>query len=84
MFDRLIKNQDRHAKLMGEMMRRFGVLDTDQFSQNDALNLGGAARRCMGCRSLEQCEHWMETTSGTEGADAFCPNARMFADIASH
>ncbi len=81
MFDRLIKNQDRHAKLMGEMMRRFGVLDTDQFTQNDALSLGGAARRCMGCRALEQCEPWMETTTGTECADAVCPNARLFAEF---
>jgi hypothetical protein len=81
MFDRLIKNQDRHAKLMGEMMRRYGVLDADNFSQNDALSLSGAARRCMGCRSLEQCEKWMAETTGTEGSEAFCPNVRTFAGL---
>lgn len=83
MFERLIRNQDRHAKLMGEMMRRFGALEGDALSMNDALALEGAARRCMGCRSLEECEHWMATTTGTEGAEAFCPNVRLFADMAA-
>ena len=82
MFDRLIQNRERHAKLMGEMMRRFGVLESDTISMNDAICLEGAARRCMGCRAVEQCERWMTATQGTRGAEAFCPNARTFAAIA--
>ena len=83
MFDRLIKNRERHAKLMGQMMKRFGALDADSLSLNDAINLEGAARRCMGCRSVEECEHWMATTKGTKGAEKFCPNARLFAEMAA-
>ncbi len=83
MFDRLIENQDRHAKLMGAMMRRFGVLENESLSLNDAMQLEGAARRCMGCRSVETCERWMATTAGRAGAEAFCPNARTFANLAA-
>jgi pyruvate-formate lyase-activating enzyme len=83
MFDRMISNQERHAKLMGEMMRRFGVLDADSFSLNDAICLEGCARRCMGCRSIETCERWMAAASGTAGAEAFCPNVSTFAKLAA-
>lgn len=83
MFDCLISSQERHARLMGEMMRRFGVLDADSFSLNDAICLEGCARRCMGCRSVEICEQWTASTVGTAGAETFCPNVRTFAKLAS-
>jgi len=84
MFERFYRNQDRHAKLMGEMMQRYGVLQGEAVSQSDAMALGAAARRCMGCQSLEQCEAWMAETTGIEGSEKFCPNARTFTDIANH
>ncbi len=83
MFDRLMRNQERHAKLMGEMMRRFGVLEAGDISMTGATNLEHAARVCMGCRSVAECENWMATTKGTKGAEAFCPNARKFAALAA-
>lgn len=83
MFDRMMKNQERHAKLMGEMMRRFGVLEAGDISMTGAVALESATRACMGCRSLAECEHWMEETSGTEGAGEFCPNVQRFTELTS-
>jgi len=83
MFERFIQNQERHAELMGEMMRRFGVLEGGDISMTGATNLERAARVCMGCRSVAECESWMAQSKGTEGAEAFCPNARIFARLAA-
>lgn len=82
MFKRLIRNQERHAKLMGEMMRRFGVLEAGDISMTGAMDLERASRTCMGCGTTVECERWMAETSGSEGAGAFCPNARVFAEMA--
>jgi hypothetical protein len=83
MFERLIQNQERHAELMGEMMRRFGVLEGGDISMTGAINLERATRACMGCRSVAECERWMAATKGSKGAEAFCPNARRFAELAA-
>ncbi|MEJ8571948.1 DUF6455 family protein [Microbaculum marinum] len=83
MFERLQKNRERHAKLMGEMMRRFGVLESGDMSMTGAVNLERAARTCLGCGSAGDCGRWMAQTDGPAGAEAFCPNARIFAELAA-
>ena len=83
MFQRMIENRERHAVLMGEMMRRFGVLEAGDISMTGAINLERATRACMGCRSVAECERWMAETKGTDGAARFCPNARLFADLSA-
>jgi len=82
MFERLIRNQERHARLMGEMMRRHGVLEAGDISITGAMELERASRICMGCGTVEECERWMAETTGTEGASAFCPNVRTFTKLA--
>ncbi|TCT08408.1 hypothetical protein EDC22_10984 [Tepidamorphus gemmatus] len=81
MFERLMANRERHARLMGEMMRRYGTLQGDTITICEAMSLERAARRCMDCGSVEVCARWMEQTEGTDGAERFCPNAKLFASL---
>jgi hypothetical protein len=81
MFERLIANRERHARLMGEMMQRFGALQGDDVTISEAMSMERAARRCMDCGAVEDCERWMEQTEGTDGAERFCPNAKLFASL---
>lgn len=81
MFERLIENRERHARLMGEMMRRFGALQGDDVTIGEAMSLERAARRCMSCGAVGDCEQWMEQTQGTAGAERFCPNVELFSSL---
>jgi hypothetical protein len=37
-------------------------------------------RRCQGCPREDLCDRWL--AGGVEGGNAFCPNARVFHDLA--
>jgi hypothetical protein len=57
------------------MMQRFGVTERQDFNlsrRHETANRRGPLYPLWRGRALQD---WMEQTTGTEGADAFCPNA---------
>jgi NADH dehydrogenase/NADH:ubiquinone oxidoreductase subunit G len=81
MFGRMRKIRELRGYLFGEMMQRFGVTERPNFNHLDGMKLQTAAARCIHCGEVARCKTWMEQTTGTEGADAFCPNAGTFAAL---
>jgi hypothetical protein len=81
MFGRMRKTRELKARLFGQMMQRFGVSQNPDYGQFDGARLQTAAGRCIHCGAAARCKEWMETTTGTEGASDFCPNAQTFAAL---
>lgn len=81
MFDQWVESRERRARLMGEMMHRFGALQHHTPTIGEAMAFERAVRVCMACGAVRECESWMAETEGTAGAERFCPNARLFASL---
>lgn len=81
MFGRMRRSRELRSRLFGQMLERFGITRRNDFALTDGGALYTAAARCIHCSAVDRCKNWMETTSGTEGADEFCPNASTFAGI---
>ena len=82
MFGRMRKTRELKGRLFGEMMRRFGVTQRQDYGDVEGTMLHTAAARCIHCAEAARCRAWMEQTTGTEGAAEFCPNAETFAGLA--
>jgi hypothetical protein len=76
------KMRRARSQLFGEMMRRFGVSERPDYGHLEGAKLQAAAARCIHCSDAARCKTWVEQTSGTEGAEEFCPNAGTFAALA--
>jgi hypothetical protein len=61
-------------------LRRSGLSSHDT-AGHDA-KLANAVRRCVMCRSIDECDHWLASHS-REGLEHFCPNASFFAELKS-
>jgi hypothetical protein len=83
MLGRMRRTRELRSQLFGEMLQRFGLTQRCDYASPDGAMLQIAAARCMHCRTVEQCKLWMAQTTGTEGAEEFCPNAATFAALAS-
>ena len=81
MFGRMRRARKLRSQLFGEMMRRFGVTERQDYGYLEGTKLQTAAARCIHCSEVGRCKSWMEQTTGTEGAEAFCPNAGVFAAL---
>lgn len=71
------KRMERQAQLMGEMMERVAVDVGAAARDGIGIAFGAASRRCMMCRSSEECRQWLDKGGG-DAAPAFCPNAAFF------
>ncbi len=72
------------ARRMTRMLRRFGLdpgIATRGDPRTEAI-MKEARRRCGNCRLEDFCNRWL--TGDCEGANAFCPNARVFHGLASN
>jgi hypothetical protein len=81
MFGRMRRTRELKGQLFGEMMRRFGVIQRQDYAFAEGVALHTAAARCIHCGEAARCKEWMESTTGTEGASDFCPNAQTFATL---
>jgi hypothetical protein len=81
MFGRMRRIRELRSQLFGEMMRRFGVTERQDYGYLEGTQLHTAAARCIHCSEVARCKTWMEQTKGTEGAAEFCPNASTFAAL---
>jgi hypothetical protein len=81
MIKRLLERLDQRSRLFGDMLGRFSFDIQRDLTMSDAMSLGQAITRCRGCGATERCEDWMATTKGTEGAEQFCPNVRVFRQL---
>lgn len=54
-------------------------LGTEDTAGHEA-KLAHAVRRCVMCRSIDECDHWLAAGS-REGLEHFCPNATFFAQL---
>ncbi len=71
------------AGRMTHMLTRAG-LDLEIASRSDPRTkavMKEARRRCGNCRVEDYCDRWLAGKG--EGDHAFCPNARVFHDLAS-
>jgi hypothetical protein len=82
MFSRILKQEEMHSRLFGEMLRRFSFDSHRDMTMSDAFTLRRAISQCRACGAAERCEAWMASTEGTEGADQFCPNTEAFRQLA--
>ena len=71
------KRMERQAQLMGEVMDRVAVDVNVAARESIGIAFGTASRRCMLCRSSEECRQWLDEGGG-DAAPAFCPNAAFF------
>ena len=65
---------------MMRMLQRAGV-DPETAAHGDTETImNDVRRRCRKCHSEDLCERWLD--GEVEGKNTFCPNARIFADLA--
>jgi hypothetical protein len=83
MWGRMRRTKELRSQLFGAMMRRFGVTERLDYGDVEGTKLHTAAARCTHCGEVARCKAWMEQTTGTEGADEFCPNAATFAALSA-
>jgi hypothetical protein len=81
MIKRLLERLDQRSRLFGDMLARFSFDIQRDLTMGDAMALSQAITRCRGCGATERCESWMSSTTGTEGAEQFCPNVKVFRQI---
>jgi len=63
---------------ISRVMARRGIAAGDD--PDTLRKLARATRRCAGCRQVDRCERWLAAES--EPLEDFCPNARLFAELA--
>lgn len=83
MLGRMHRSRELRASLFGQMMQRFGLQRSPDYAYPEGAALRVAAARCVHCTEVARCKLWLATTTGTEGAADFCPNAATFAALAS-
>ena len=81
MIKRLLERLDQRSRLFGDMLARFSFDIQRDLTMADARALSQAITRCRGCGATARCQAWMSSTTGTEGAEQFCPNVEIFRQI---
>ena len=76
-FTRIANRMDRQSGLMGAMMQRMDVDMAGVAADGSGMSLEGASRSWLACKHGNECQHWLESDSGSE--PDFCPNASFFA-----
>jgi hypothetical protein len=81
MFAKLVSRIETKARLMAAMMARVGVNPVDASRAAGGVATAAAWRRCLACRSGEQCAAWLAGSSATAAEPpAFCANASFLAE----
>jgi hypothetical protein len=74
----MLRHVERQAHLFGEMMDRVGVDPGAAAREGHGSAFAAASRRCLMCRSAEECRIWLDE-GGAARPPAFCPNAAFLA-----
>jgi Family of unknown function (DUF6455) len=81
MFAKLASRIETKARLMAAMMARVGVDPVDASRAAGGVAMAAAWRRCLACRSGEQCAAWLAGSSAPAAEPpAFCANASVLAE----
>jgi Family of unknown function (DUF6455) len=67
---------------MARMARHFG-LEPAQIPPRFRDRLRSAERTCEQCASIGRCQRWSYRQPGADAPLLFCPNARLFDEIAA-
>jgi hypothetical protein len=75
-----LRNVERQATRMREMMRRLGVdpVAFNHLRKGDAH--AEALARCLYCGTAGICLRWLDGFGRADRAPDFCPNLRLFAE----
>lgn len=73
----MARRVERQARLMGEMMERLALEAGAAARDGRGLAFAAASRRCLLCRSSQECRRWLDQ-GGADAAPPLCPNAAYF------
>lgn len=80
LYARITARMDERSHLMGAMMKELGVDIESATMQSAGASFANAARACLACRSVGECQHWLDdcAANGMTSQPSFCPNRTFF------
>jgi len=63
--------------LMGRMFNKTDAVNGVAFSGDMEMSMRQAVFRCAGCKSIEDCRHWLDTAAEHSAPPSFCANAAL-------
>lgn len=76
----MVSSIHRKTRLLGAIFDRLEI-DVEQAARlRGGAALAAASRTCLGCKSGDACERWLDQPNPNEGPPPFCPNSAFLAE----